>query len=92
MKDSVNAVWTEELLRQSAERLAFRCTKHSTSRIPCKLEFVRKCLYLYAAEVVITGRESWNLLTSRIPTQRFVWTGNWCLVSFVFVVVVGHVP
>ena len=31
-------------------------------------------------------------LTSRILTQRFVWTGNWCLVSFVFVVVVRQVP
>jgi hypothetical protein len=46
LKGSVNSVWTEELLRQRADRVALICTTHCINQSPYKLVCEHVCLFI----------------------------------------------
>ena len=52
----------------------------------------RVSICLYTVEMEIITSRVLERLTLRNLTQHFVRSGNWRLVSFVFVIVVRHVP
>ena len=92
-------MWTEELLRQSADRLVFRCTTYGTNRSPYKWVCVFVCVCARTQVfffICCTDGDSTSRilgpLTSRNLTQHCVLTGKWRLVLSVYVNIVRHMP
>ena len=84
---------------QMPTHLAFRCQRTWPSDVKRTAPPGAHTSWCACARVSICMLHRWsfhvtNLGTSDVmqPDATFVWSGNWRLVSFVFVIVVRHVP